>query len=239
MIDFDLVQHHRETISANLISLRERISKIVDPDRIELITVTKAQPLEVAVAAHLSGLSDLGENYSVELVEKARNWPDSDYFSQSGHDWGVNDTQIAKPRWHFIGQLQSNKVRQLAGDVTLWQSVDRAKLVKEIAKRAPSAEILLQVNLSDDANKGGCKRSELPALVELCSQSDIELKGLMGVGVFDSEYDTEEGFAWLSNMRQELGLEICSMGMSQDLELALKHGTTMCRIGSDLVGRRE
>ena len=85
-------------------------------------------------------------------------------------------------RWHFLGRLQTNKVRHLAPFVALWQSVDRADLVREIAKRAPGASILVQLNLSEEPQKGGCRPADLPALVGLARDSGLDVQGLMGVG---------------------------------------------------------
>lgn len=241
-ISRDIIDGHKKRIKANHERLTERISAFKPPESVTLIAVTKAQPIEVAIAASELGFIDLGENYSNELVEKARNWPKIELRCDNAAEAKSDPTGsnfCGTPRWHFIGQLQSNKVRQLAPYVALWQSVDRVRLLREIAKRVESAQVLLQVNLSENETKGGCRRTDLDVLVETAKELGLEVCGLMGVGVAGDDKQTETGFAWLREKTDELGLVHCSMGMSGDLELALKHGSTMLRVGSALLGQRD
>lgn len=209
-------------IKSRLHKLHSRIEKAGGKD-ITLIAVSKAKPLEAAIAAFELGCIDLGENYAQELSEKAEQWPQ----------------EKAQPRWHFIGQLQSNKVRSIHQHVDLWQSVDRAKIASEIAKRAPGARVLAQVNLAGAQQKAGTGFDGLKELVETIHSLDLELKGLMGVGVAEDAASTAAGFEALRKQCDEYALEICSMGMSQDLEIAIECGSTMLRIGSDIFGQRE
>jgi len=211
------------SIAERAAAVRERIAAAGgDPAAVTLVAVTKGFPAEVAVAAAQAGLADLGENYAQELAPKV------DAVAAAGH--GV--------RWHFLGNLQRNKVRALAAQVALWQSVDRAALGAEIAKRAPGASVLAQVNLSGEAQKGGCGRDELPALVESLVSAGLDVRGLMGVAPAGAAESGREGFRWLRAQVDRLGLPICSMGMSGDLEVAVQEGSTMVRVGTGLFGVR-
>lgn len=211
------------TIVARAEGVRARIATAGgDPGAVTLVAVTKGFPPALAVAAAEAGLSDLGENYAQELVPKV------DAVAASG----------ATPRWHFLGNLQRNKVRALAPHVALWQSVDRASLGAEIAKRAPGAAVLVQVNLSGEDQKGGCARDEAPALVEGLAAAGLDVRGLMGVAPAGPPEDAREGFRWLRATVDHLGLAVCSMGMSGDLEVAVQEGSTMVRVGTGLFGAR-
>lgn len=210
-------------VAARAQAVRERIAAAGgDPLAVTLVAVTKGFGPEVAVAAAADGLVDLGENYAQELVAK------------------VDRVASAGPvvRWHFLGNLQRNKVRAVAPHVALWQSVDRASLGAEIAKRAPGAAVLVQVNLSGEPQKGGCPRPEAPALVEGLAAAGLDVRGLMGVAPAGPPEDAREGFRWLRSTVDRLGLTVCSMGMSGDLEVAVQEGSTMVRVGTGLFGAR-
>lgn len=210
-------------IAARAAATRERIAAAGgDPDAVVLVAVTKGFPPTLAVAAAEAGLMDLGENYAQELVPKV------EAVALSG----------AAPRWHFLGRLQRNKVRHLAAHVTLWQSVDRASLGAEIARRAPGASVLVQVNLSGEEQKGGCAREEAAPLVATLTEMGLAVEGLMGVAPAGDPEDARPGFRWLRAESDRLGLSVCSMGMSADLEVAVEEGTTMVRVGTGLFGPR-
>ncbi len=214
---------HASTIAERADGVRDRIAAAGgDPAAVTLVAVTKGFGPELAAAAAAAGLTDLGENYAQELVAKVAT------VEAAGHD----------VRWHFLGNLQRNKVRALAPHVALWQSVDRASLGAEIAKRAPGAAVLVQVNLSGEEQKGGCRRDEAPALVEDLVSAGLEVRGLMGVAPAGPPDDAREGFRWLRSTVDHLGLTVCSMGMSGDLEVAVQEGSTMVRVGTGLFGAR-
>jgi pyridoxal phosphate enzyme (YggS family) len=215
--DEDLVA----AISARAADWRRRIAELTDRE-VRLVAVTKGHPIEVALAAASAGFDDLGENYAQELLAKVAAWP----------------TARPAPRWHFIGRLQSNKVRQLAGHVALWQTVDRASLASEIARRDPGAQVLVQLDLAGIEGRGGCAPGDAPALVEHCRGLGLDVRGLMGVGVPGPPEESRPGFRLLDSMATELGLSERSMGMSGDAEVALSEGATIIRIGSALVGPR-
>ena len=203
--------------------VRDRIAAAGgDPDAVALLAVTKGFGPEVAIAAAEAGLVDLGENYAQELVAKAPT------VAEAGH----------AVRWHAIGRLQRNKVRQLAGVVHLWQSVDRASLGAEIAKRAPGARVLVQVNVSDEPQKGGCPPDEAPELVRALADAGLVVEGLMTVGRTGPPDEARAGFTLLSRLADRLDLPVRSMGMSGDLEAAVAEGSTMVRVGSALFGPR-
>jgi pyridoxal phosphate enzyme (YggS family) len=201
-------------------------NRVVDaggrPEEITLVAVTKGFGPEVAVLAAAAGLVDLGENYAQELVAKAP------VVAEAGH--GV--------RWHAIGRLQRNKVRQLAPVVHLWQAVDRIDLATEIARRAPGARILVQVNPSDEPAKGGVDPDHAADLVAQCTDLGLAVAGLMAVGRTGSPELARPGFTAVSRLADTLHLPVRSMGMSADLEVAVQEGATMIRVGSTLFGRR-
>lgn len=203
-------------------AVRERIARAGDPGRVTLVAVTKGFGPDAVAAAVAVGLADVGESYAAELAAKAL----------SGGASG------AAVRWHFVGRLQSNKVRRLAGTVHLWQSVDRRSVVDELARHAPGAAVLVQVNVSGEAQKGGCDPASAPAFVAEVGAAGLEVRGLMCVGAPGGGAAARPGFRLLRSLVDDLGLEVCSMGMSDDLEVAVEEGATMVRVGTALFGAR-
>lgn len=210
-------------LAERLAVVRQRIADAGgDPDAITLVAVTKGFGPEVALAAARAGLVDLGENYAQELVAKAP------VLADAGH----------AVRWHAIGRLQRNKVRSLAPVVALWQTVDRADLGLEIARRAPGAQVLVQVNVSDEPQKGGCTPGEAPRLVAQLVDAGLDVRGLMTVGRTGTPQEASGGFELLARLADSLSLPVRSMGMSGDLEAAVAAGSTMVRVGGALFGPR-
>lgn len=208
------------TVAANLDRVRQQVVDAGgDPDVVRVLAVTKGFGPEAPNAALAAGLSALGENYAQELVEKA---PDV----------------VGDPEWHFIGRLQSNKVKLVADLVAVWQSVDRASLVREIAKRAPGARILVQVNATGEEQKGGCPVPDVADLVSAATESGLAVEGLMTVGVDGDERATAQAFERVAGLVADLGLREASMGMTADLPLAVAAGSTQIRIGRALFGPR-
>lgn len=211
-----------ERIAERRDELQRRISARTDR-AVRIVCVTKAHPPEVAAAALAAGFRDLGENYAQELRDKAaRLGPGPD----------------GAPTWHFIGRLQTNKVRLIAGVVGLWQSVDRPSLAEQIARRAAGASVLVQLDLAGLPDRGGCPPDEAPALVERCRALGLDVRGLMGVGPPGEPELARPGFRLLSSMADDLELSERSMGMSADLDVAVDEGATIVRVGSALVGAR-
>jgi PLP dependent protein len=209
------------TVAERLVEVRQRIESAGgDPDAVTVVAVTKGfGPAEVdqAVAA---GLVDLGENYAQELVAK---------FGHQSFGMVV----------HFIGQLQSNKVRQIVDLVDVYETVDRPALVVELAKRAHGAHVLVQVDTTDEAGKGGCAPSDVVALVNQSTAAGLVVDGLMTVGPTSGGQEAARaGFRLVRGLCNDLGLATCSMGMSDDFVVAVEEGSTQVRLGSALFGMR-
>ncbi len=186
-------------------------------DVVKILAVTKTFPAATAQLAVDAGLTDLGENYASEIVDKA--------------------PLVRGARWHFIGAMQRNKVKKIATSVALWQSVDRPELLAEIAKRSPGASVLIQVNTTHEPQKSGCRPADLDRLVDRAYELELDLRGLMTIGP-TSDTDPRPAFCELRGHVDRLGLEIASMGMSGDLEAAVAEGSTMVRVGTALFGPR-
>lgn len=197
--------------------LRERLG--ARAGEITVIAVTKAFGRDAIEAAVAAGMVDIGESYAQECVAKL-----------TGPDTGA--------RVHFVGNLQRNKVKRLASLVDVWQSVDRPSLVAELAKRAPGARVLVQVDISGEPQKGGCPIAETGDLVAAAIDAGLTVDGLMGVGPIGPAEDARPGFARLRGLVDDLGLRECSMGMSGDIDVAVEEGTTMVRVGTALFGPR-
>ena len=188
--------------------------------RSRVVAVSKSQPLESIIEVTAAGCRRIGENYAQELAGKRPGLPD-----------GVEI--------HFIGQLQTNKVRLVAGMVSLWHTVDRPSLVLEIAKRAPGAEVLLQVDLTGEPGKGGCSESELDPLLEMAGANGLAVRGLMTVGPTSADIDeTRRVFAATRRLAESRGLPELSMGMSADWPIGVDEGSTLVRIGTAIFGHR-
>lgn len=188
--------------------------------RARLLPVTKAFGPEAVQVVREAGLTEVGESYAQELVVKHRE---------------VEDSEMS---WHMIGRLQRNKVRPLAGLVSLWQSVDRPELVDEIARWAPGARVLIQVNVLDRPEQGGCRPSEVEGLVVRGNEAGLKVTGLMGIGAEGDRDETERCFATIARLADQLGLAERSMGMTDDRKSALANGSTLVRVGRALFGDR-
>ena len=207
-------------VTTQLEALRARIAEAGGADRVRIVAVTKGFGPDAIDAALRAGLTDIGESYAQELLGKAPT------VTEQG------------ARWHFVGRLQTNKVRQLTDLVDVWQTVDRASLGDELARRTPGAAVLLQVNVSEEPQKGGCQPQEVAMLVNRLRQSGLDVRGLMAVGASGPPEAARSGFRLLDRLADELGLEERSMGMSGDLDVAVEEGSTMVRVGRALFGER-
>lgn len=210
-----------EEVGPRLEAVRARIAAAGgDLDRVRIVAVTKGQPPEAAATALALGLLDLGESYAQELVPKAA--------ALAGRG----------ARWHFVGRLQRNKVRLVAPHVHLWQSVDRLPLAAEVARRAPGARVLVQVNASGVEHQGGCPPAEVPTLVDRCRDLGLAVEGLMAIGPQGTDAEVRAAFRRVRELADRLDLPERSMGMSGDLEQAVAEGATIVRIGTALFGPR-
>ncbi len=209
-------------VAANVADVRRRIAAAGGRD-VQLIAVTKGFGPDAVAAAAAAGCDGIGENYAQELTAKR------DALAACGRPV------------HFIGQLQTNKVRLLTEIVDVWESVDRERVVDELARRAPGARVLVQVDAAGeaDAGKGGCPVEHVPALVARARDAGLLVEGLMTVGPTSGDpARTRDAFRTVAHLADELGLVERSMGMSGDLELAVEAGRTRVRLGTALFGAR-
>ena len=211
-----------------------KIKRELDAAKVDLVAVSKTKPNEDILALYALGQRLFGENYVQELVDKEASLP--------------KDIQ-----WHFIGHLQTNKVKYIAPFVHLIHGVDGEKLLKEINKQAIKCNrvisCLLQVHIAKEETKFGFDATELIDLVEsgqLDNYSNIVVKGLMGMASFTedqvilkNEFEAlATTFNQVKNKLNNVHFDTLSMGMSSDYTLAIKEGSTMVRIGSLLFGAR-
>ena len=194
-----------------------------DPARIGIVAVTKGFGASAIDAAAAAGLGMIGENYAQELLGK---W-----------DQLLPETRT-KVDVHFIGRLQSNKVRQLAGAVDLWQSVDRTRLVEQIARHSPRSAVFVQLDVSGTDTQGGCPLDEAPSLVGAARLSGLDVQGCMAIGPQGTSSQIEAAFTEVARFADRHDLEHRCIGMSADLEEAIRAGSTMVRIGTALFGSR-
>ena len=208
------------TLAERYEALRMRIVGVGGHD-VTVIAVTKALGAWAVDAAAACGIADIGENYAQECVAKL-----------------AEVSAVPRPRVHFVGRVQRNKVKILTGSVDVWQTVDRRELALEIGRRAPGAEVMIQVNISGEETKGGCRPSETEPLASAVTDAGLRLVGLMGIGPLGLPEKARTSFRALRRMVDSLGLPHCSMGMTDDLEVAVAEGATMVRVGRSLFGER-
>ncbi len=209
-----------EEVGRRLEEVRTRIRRAGgDPERITVLAVTKGFPAASVEAARACGLDDIGENYAQELVAKAASVTE-----------GV--------RWHFIGRIQTNKIRMLSHLVALWHAVDRPEVGEALARHQAGAKVLVQVNVSGEPTKGGCLPDEAAGLVRELRATGIDVRGLMTVAPAGEPEGSRPVFRKLAELAAALNLAELSMGMTSDLEVAVQEGATMVRVGQALFGPR-
>ena len=202
--------------------VRERIARSGGRD-VDIVAVTKGFGPEAIEAAWAAGLTRIGENYAQETIPKVR----------------AAAERGATPEVHFIGQLQSNKVKVLVPVVRVWETVDRTNLVDELARRAPGARVLVQLDSTGEPGKGGCSLADLDGLVDRARSAQLRVEGLMTVGPTDGDPAVPRAAVRITRAALDrLGLSVCSMGMSGDLEIAVEEGATLVRVGTALFGAR-
>ena len=219
--------------------LYQKIIAELRSKNVTLVAVSKTKPVEDILELYNLGQRDFGENYVQELVEKYEQLPED-------------------IRWHFIGHLQSNKVKYMAPFVSLIHSVDSEKLLQEINKEAKKnnriIDCLLEVYIAKEESKFGLNEEELQTLITRISDvnstdsfKNISVKGLMGMASFtDDKKVVKEEFRQLKSLFDKYSrftihdspFTILSMGMSADYEIAIYEGSNMVRIGSLLFGKR-
>lgn len=210
-------------------SLYKEIAGFTKLKKSTLVAVSKIKPASDVQKMYDMGQRDFGENYVQELVEKQAQLP----------------TDIL---WHFIGHLQSNKVKYIAPFVHLIQSVDSEKLLKEIDKQAAKnnrkINVLLQMHIAEEQTKFGLDEQELMNL-DINLYPNVNIAGLMGMATFTEdkekvkrEFEQLQSFYKNFEDAKKVELNTLSMGMSDDYELAINCGSNMIRIGSLLFGKR-
>jgi uncharacterized pyridoxal phosphate-containing UPF0001 family protein len=177
------------------------------------------QPASVARLAVEAGLGALGENYAGELVHKAADLADLDV------------------EWHFLGSIQTNKLARLLPVVSCLQGVSREKEATAIAARRPGCPIMVQVDVTGAPGRGGAQPVEVVGLVARARALGLDVRGLMTVAPIETTA-ARAAFRLVRTMADDLGLEERSMGMTDDLELAVEEGSTLVRVGRALFGAR-
>lgn len=233
------------------------------PHEVTLIGVSKTVSWAKMRPFCEAGLRDFGENYGQEALAKMAEMA-------ADVESSTRSPNLAVLRWHFVGALQSNKARDIVGRFVLIHSVDRQSLARAIQKEAQSQsivqEILLQVNLGDEAGKAGCSAHELPEFARFCSEMpNLKVRGLMCLPPAQDE--AEKARVYFRQLRQlrdemtksstrnalqsaqngslsgeisyELSAYELSMGMTNDFEVAIEEGATLVRVGTGLFGARD
>ena len=215
---------------ANLGRVQEAVARACaragrSPDHVLLIAVSKTMEVERVRLAIAAGVAALGENRVQEAKEKIE--------------------ALGRPvPWHLIGSLQTNKARDAARLFDWIHSVDRLDLAQELSRRAHGADrtlnVLLQVNVGDEPQKGGVAPAELKRLHEVVAAlPNLKVRGLMAIPpATEQPEQARPFFRQLRELREQLGLEHCSMGMSADFEVAIEEGATMVRVGTAIFGPR-
>lgn len=226
------------SIASNLKSVQDRIADACnlagrDPGEVKLIAVSKTHPASYVDEAFAAGQLHFGENRVQEMVAKA-----------SEANPGVH--------WHMIGTMQTNKIRLMAPFVEWIHSVPSIAALNEINKRAQQhnriINVLIQVNISDEEQKSGCEPEELETILTHASTlPGLIVQGLMGMAsLVDDPETVRPQFAMLRSLRDKhrhlesgnVSMRELSMGMSHDLEAAIKEGATMVRVGTAIFGAR-
>ena len=226
-----------DDIAAGLAAVRARIAAAEraagrPPGSVRLVAVSKKMTVDDVRAALAAGQVDLGESYGQELRDKR----------------AALAAAPAPPRWHFIGPLQANKVKYVAGHVALVHSVDSVELVDELERRGADQACLVQVNVAGEVQKRGVAPEGLPALLDrFAALAHLRCEGLMTVPpLADAPDRARPHFAALRALRDReaararprVDLRELSMGMSHDLEVAVAEGATLVRVGTAIFGSR-
>ena len=222
------------TIAENIAKVGVRIREAAqasqrDFSHIGLLAVSKTKPADAIREAFAAGVTDFGENYLQEALDKQTQ---------------LSDLPVV---WHFIGPIQSNKTKPIAEHFAWVHSVDRLKIAERLSAQRPAhlpaLNICLQVNVSGETSKSGCSPDQLSALAHAVTQlPNLRLRGLMTIPEpTDDVTEQRAAFARLRVLQQSLNLKLgtLSMGMSHDLEAAIAEGATWVRIGTALFGARD
>jgi hypothetical protein len=210
-------------IAQNLAKIHHRIDAVKHSQEVTLIAVSKTKPAADLQQAIDAGQRHFGENYLQEALEK------------------IDILKGQNLIWHFIGPIQSNKTKQIAQNFSWVHSVDRLKIAKRLNDQRPEnlakLNVLLQVNIDNEPTKSGVLEDEIDEIIpHFQNFQNISLRGFMCI---PSPDNAKQSFAKMAKiMQKHPNLDTLSMGMSADLELAIKNGATFVRIGSDIFGKR-
>lgn len=226
-----------ESLAERLTDAKQRISAAASgcgrqADDINLIVVTKNHPTQLVFDLLDLGVRDFGENRDQEAAPKAAE---------------VRASSNVEHRWHFIGQLQSNKVKSVVNYASSVHSLDRQSLLDSLGKatveRVSPLDVFIQLNLTDDEGRGGIQPSNLLAFAEnVLMHPGLNLVGVMGVAALDNNLDRD--FGAIRSASESLktlkpDATLISAGMSEDFETAIAYGATHLRIGSAITGKRQ
>jgi PLP dependent protein len=217
------------SLADRLAHVRERIANACaaagrNPASVRLLAVTKVFGPEAVIEAYALGLRDFGENYVQEMERKAPVL-----------------ASLKDARFHLIGHLQSNKTKKAAQLFSSIDSVDSVKLAARLNAEAKPLDAMIEVKLSDEEAKSGAAVADLPAIVEaIRASSHLTLRGLMTVPPWSENAELARPcFAQLRELAARYDIPELSMGMSNDLEVAIQEGATWVRVGTALFGRRK
>ncbi|NLL76739.1 MAG: YggS family pyridoxal phosphate-dependent enzyme [Clostridiales bacterium] len=227
----DVIAGNIGQVEKNILEACKRAGR--EPEEVMLIAVSKTMPISSLKKAYECGCRHFGENKVQELVEKYEQMPKD-------------------IKWHMIGHLQRNKVKYIIDKVYLIHSVDSLKLAEEISKEAVkknvTAHILIEVNIAEEESKFGTKRDEAAALIEsIAKLPSIKVEGLMTVAPYVE--NSEENRQYFVSLRQlsvdimkknndNVNMNVLSMGMTGDYEVAIDEGATCVRVGTGIFGER-
>ena len=210
-------------IKDNLAKVQNRIHAVDANKQVTLIAVSKTKPISDLQQAIDAGQQHFGENYLQEALEK------------------INALKGQNLIWHFIGPIQSNKTKQIAQNFDWVHSVDRLKIAKRLNEQRPEnlkkLNVLLQINIDNESTKSGVLIDEIDEILPYFENfQNISLRGFMCIPSPGNSAKSFEKMAKIMQKHPEM--DTLSMGMSQDLELAIKNGATFVRIGTDIFGKR-
>ncbi len=203
----------------------------ININELNLLAVSKTHPASAIQAAFEAGITDFGESYLQEAIEK------------------IQQLKALPICWHFIGPIQSNKTRQIATHFDWVQSVDRIKILSRLAaqrpEHLPALNICIQLNYFEEPQKKGAKQSEIVSLLELANElPNINLRGFMAIPPKTDDFETQLSqyqsiAAYFNNYQQSYPqMDTLSIGMSGDIEAAIAAGSSMIRVGTALFGPR-
>lgn len=229
------------TVHDNILIIKNKIKNIAlecerDPNSIELIAVSKTKPVTLIEQAISAGQFAFGENYVQEGVEKIQ------FFKQNMPN--------APLIWHFIGPLQSNKTKLVAENFDWMHTIDRFKIAQRLNEQRPAnmkkLNVLIQVNISQEASKSGIAPNQVADLVkQVIALPNLNLRGLMAIPEIENDFNKQlDVFKQMQQLLKSLQidypfLDTLSMGMSADMQAAIVAGSTMVRIGSAIFGARQ